>query len=756
MQEKIIRFRIPIVAASLAITLLALFLFPRLKVNPGLDNYVPEHIENRVYLRKLDSIFGGSEMIMVMLHTEDVVNASTLERLRSLADELCQLEGIDRCVSPLDAMEISYEDGFMLMEPFLEEIPQDIAEDETIRPRIMENPMASRFFAEDFSLVSMILSKNMQTSDTIIDVIKNVIAEHPGEEEVLIGGLPFIRYSISDNIKTDLTRLVPLAMLLMVLLLYFSFREWKGVFMPLIIVTMSIILSFGVMALLGWEISLITILLPIMLIAIANNYGIHMIARYQELTRNDGSLTMKQVSKQIFLDLNRPIVITGLTTIGGVLGLLSHSMVPAAQLGVLTALGIGFALVLSIWFLPALLSFFRIPKARQRPGQSKMALADRWLNRFSSWVTLHPVRIVILSATVGLIGLIGIFFVEVDTNLEGYFLGKSEVRRSTELINDKFGGSQFISVLFNGDILLPDVLKRMEHYEKEIAGDPAVGHVSSPVTMLKELSKGFYNPGEEGYNQIPASADEAYQFIEIFAMGGNEEAVEQFIDYNYEYARMLISLKDGSNKTGKILHRKLKDLTENDPNVEFIAGASLTKIELADMVVNGQYRSLVFAMVVVFILLSIVFRSPRAGVLSSLPLSVAILVLFGIMGLFGISLDIATALLSSIMIGVGIDYTIHFLWRFKVERNRGLDHKEAARVTLCTTGRGIFFNAFSVMVGFLALSLSNFAPMRYFSGLVVISIFTCLISALLLVPSIVILTKPKYLDRNSQKINSHE
>jgi predicted RND superfamily exporter protein len=109
-------------------------------------------------------------------------------------------------------------------------------------------------------------------------------------------------------------------------------------------------------------------------------------------------------------------------------------------------------------------------------------------------------------------------------------------------------------------------------------------------------------------------------------------------------------------------------------------------------------------------------------------------------------LDIATALLSSIMIGVGIDYTIHFLWRFKVERANGFEHKEAVRKTLATAGRGIVFNAFSVIVGFLALSFSDFAPLRYFSVLIVISISTCLISALLLVPSIVILTKPKFLE----------
>jgi hydrophobe/amphiphile efflux-3 (HAE3) family protein len=749
MQERIIRFRILIIAASVIITILALLLLPRLEVNPSLDEYVPEHIENRVFLKKLDSIFGGSEMILVMLHSEDVVKASTLERLKSMADDLCQIEGIDRCITPFDATEISYEDGFMLMEPLLEEI-SDADDYESLKERIGGNTMAGRFFSDDFTLVSLILSKNLQTPDTIIEVIQEVIAGHPGSEEVLIGGLPFIRYSISGNIKSDLILLVPLGLVLMVLMLYFSFREWQGVFLPFIVVVMSVIMSFGVMALLGWQISLISILLPIMLIAIANNYGIHLIARYQELARSGASLSMKQICKQIYIDLWRPILITALTTIGGVLGLLSHTLVPAAQLGVLTAIGIGFALILSIWLLPALLSFFKLPEPSSKKKPARMALADRWLNRFSGWVTLYPKRIVILAISIGALGLIGIFFIEVDTNIEGYFTGKSEVRRSSDLINDKFGGSQFISILFSGDVLQPDLLHRMEKYEKEIAEDPAVGNVSSPVILLKELSKGFYNPGEDGYYQIPASAGEAYQFIEVFSMGGNADAVEQFIDYNYEYSRILVSLKDGSNSTGKHIQKKLKQITKGDPNVEFIAGTSLTKIELADMVVRGQIKSLIYAMVVVFILLSLVFRSLKAGVLSSSPLSVAILVLFGIMGILGINLDIATALLSSIMIGVGIDYTIHFLWRFKIERGRGLDHKEAARVTLSTAGRGIVVNAVSVILGFIPLSLSNFVPMRFFSALVVISIFTCLISALLLVPAIVILTKPRFLEQNNK------
>jgi len=746
MQDKIIKYRSFIVIASVVITLLSLLLIPRLQVNANVDDYVPDTIKNKVYLKELDSIFGGSEMILIMLYAEDVVNTTTLGRLESLASDLNGLEGIDRVISPFSAQEISIDDGLMTMAPFFEVMPQNKAGFESLKKRIAANSMTNRFFSEDFSLVSLVLIKNTKTPDVIIDDIKEIVSNHPGSEEVLLGGLPFIRYSIAGNILSDLIVLLPIAMFLMVFMLYFSFREWKGVFMPFIIVLMSIILSFGLMAFLGWKISLFSILMPIMIIAIANDYGIHLIAHYQELARTKELLSMKEICKQIYIDLKKPIFITGITTIGGILGLLSHTMVPAAELGVLTAIGIGFALVLSLWFLPAMLSFFKLKDKNFKKTAKKAAVLDRWLGKMGNWVTLHPKRIITISLLITAIGVAGVFFLKVDTNVESYFSSKSEVGRSTKMINEKFGGSQFISVLFSGDVLSTEVMKRMETYEKEILKDPAVGLVSSPVSLVKELSKGFYTPGEEGYNEIPATSDEIYQLIEVFSLGGNEDDLSQFLDYNYENARILISLKDGSNSANKRVLQKLNALTRDDPNVQFSAGAGLTEIELADMVVRGQIMSLIFAMAVVFIILSFVFRSPKAGLLSGLPLTIAIVVLFGLMGIFGIAVDIATALLSSIMIGVGVDYTIHFLWRFKRERTKGHDHKEAVRITLKTSGRGIIINALSVIVGFMPLILSNFTPLKFFGALIVISITTCLISSLFLVPAIVILTKPRFLE----------
>ncbi len=749
MQEKIIKYRFIIVVTAFVITILSFFTFPNLKVNANLDDYVPDTIKNKVYLKTLDSIFGGSEVILIMLHSDNVINTSTLKRLEVIATDLCELDGIDSCISPFDIKNISYEDEITSIDPFFGDLSEDQINFSELKHSISNNTMASRFFSKDFSLISLVLTKNTKTPDTIIDDIKNIINNHSGNEEVIIGGLPFIRHSISGYIQNDIVFLLPTAMVLMVFMLYFSFREWKGVFLPFVVVLMSVILSFAVMSLLGWQISLFSILMPIMIIAIANDYGIHLIARYQELIQDSKSYSMKQICKQIYADLKWPILITASTTICGVLGLLTHTMILAAQLGILTAIGLGFSLVLSLWFLPAILSYFKPSKTFIKTTQGKITRIDRWLNRLGHWITTYPKRIIITSIFISCIGILGVFFLKADTNIESYFSGESDVKRSIEVINDKFGGAQFISVLFSGDVLSPKVINQMDAYEKELVKNPHVGLVSSPATLIKELSKGFYNPIESSYNQIPETSDEIFQLLELFLLSGDEDAILQFLDYDYENARMLISLKNiNKSADSKSVVQLIKSLTKNDPNVQFVAGSSLTEIQLADLVVKGQIKSLIFAMTIIFILLSIVFRSPKAGLLSSLPLSIAILVLFGLMGLFGISLDIANALLSSIMIGVGVDYTIHFLWRFKTERSNGLSHKDAAKITISTSGRGIIINAISVIIGFSPLILSNFTPLKFFGALIVISITTCLISSLLLIPSIVILTKPKFLEKH--------
>ncbi len=727
---------------------LSVLQFHKLTINPSFDDYIPKEVSNRVYLDKLDSLFGGNEKIMLILTSSgNIINRQSYDRLQSLTRELEKLEGVEGCLSIANIIDIKQEEGFTMLEPLIDEIPEEADELEALKQRILNSKMGQRLVSADLSAMAILLTKSDSVEDReIILAIEAVIEQNPGSEEVFIGGLSFIRYSISQSIKKDLRILLPLALLLMIVMLYFSFREWKGVVLPFIVVVLSILFAFGLMAILHWEISIVTILLPIILIAIANDYGIHLINLYQEKSRLGEDANNTQIVISVYRQLKRPIILTALTTIGGILGLLSHKMAPAAQLGVLGSLGIGLALLLSLYMIPVLLTFYKLRPTLKDRGIRKRSPIAIVLSIFSRWAITYPRRVMAGFAVIMIISTAGLFLINVDTNVEGYFPPKSEVKKGIDLINQKFGGSQYISVVFGGDVLSPASLARMDDYSREMEKLPEVGHVISPGMFLRELSKGMYLPGEAGYDALPASENEAVQYLEVSAMGGYQDQISQIIDYNYNNARILVSMKDGSNQTGKVILEALRNLTRNDDQVKYIAGPGLSKIQIADMVVEGQIKSLVWAFAIILVLLIIIFRSISVGIKSILPLIISTLFLFGTMGWWGIPLDIVTALLSSIMIGAGIDYTIHFLWRYKLEYARLRNIAQAITTTLNTAGRGIVFNAFSVMVGFSVLILSSFAPIRFFGLLVVISIFACLISALLFIPALINLTKSKSLE----------
>jgi predicted RND superfamily exporter protein len=423
-------------------------------------------------------------------------------------------------------------------------------------------------------------------------------------------------------------------------------------------------------------------------------------------------------------------------------------MPPAAELGILSSAGIGVALMLSLYLIPLLLSFSS--RKRIKPSNNSItqkSFVDKVMGLFTHWVTRYNKRVIIVFAIVSVVSVGGLFQLKVDTNVEEYFIGKSDIKKGIELVNNKFGGSQYVSILFKGDILSPEALKRMEQYTAEIQKLPMAGNIISPSVFFKELSKGMFASDEVGYNALPTSKSEAVQYLEIFSMSGFDDQIAQFIDYNYEHSRILVSMKDGSNQTGKAILKALSDITEGDSQLVSISGPGLSKIQIADMVINGQKSSLLLAFAIIFVLLALIFRSVSAGVHASLPLVLSTLFLFGLMGIFNIPLDIVTTLLSSIMIGVGVDYTIHFLWRYKSEYALENNIDTAIEKTLKTTGRGIVFNAMSVIVGFSALIFSNFAPLRFFGVLVVTSIFSCLISALLLIPAIIKSINPTYLKK---------
>ena len=748
--NKIIQWRWFIIFAYIAITLVFASQIPRAKIDSDLKSMLPTDMESRINTDKIDEIFGGTDMLMVVIKADDVLRPETLKRVKNISRQMKRIKGVDKVLSLFELKSIKGEEEALIINPAVKRIPKTEEQKEALRRELKDNDIVyGSVVSEDFTLTAVIaLLKSGVSDGFIISEVNKLVENNPGQEKVVIGGLPNWRVQVAKSIQTDLRRFLPLGLLIMLIFLYICFKQLRGVLLPFAVVIMSIIVSMGLIPLLGWKIQVITVILPVMLIAIANDYGIHLVARYQELNVEGSHYLKKDLARKIFSSLSKPVLITGLTTMVGMLCLLGHIIIAARQLGVLAASGIVFALAASLFFIPAVASFLPTSKKvihASRDSEKKPVL--EWLLAFfGNFVSKYSKVIVVVSLILAAFVSVGIFFVVVNTDPNKYYSKGHPIVYTANLINKDLGGSQNISIVYEGDIKDPRIMKKIDSVERKIEEIPEVGNTTSIARIVRQMSRALNDVGEEFYDVIPETRNAIAQYFELYSMSGDPEDFEKLVDFPYENAIITARIKTTSTSGLDKVIEQIEEMVKDDKEVKLVGGFGLIFSELARVLVTGQFISLGLAILVVGVLIMILFRSVTAGLISAIPLSISVITLFGLMGIFGIELNIATSMLSSIMIGVGIDYTIHILWRYKEERMNELAPRPAIRRALTTTGRGIIFNALSVIIGFVILFTSSFMPVRFFGFLVIVSIFTCLMGALVLIPSLCIVLRPKFLE----------
>lgn len=743
----VINFRWFIIIGFLAITVAFMTQLPKAEIDSNVKSQLPADMGTRLTLDKIEDIFGGTEMAIIVLETDDVLNKETLKRVKKISRDVERIKGVDRVLSLFELKNIKSEYGSMIVDPAVKRIPRNDKQTEELRHELINNDIVyGVVVSEDFTATSIIALLKANVNDTeIVNEIRQVVNSTEGDEKVHLGGFPVIRTHVSSDIQQDMRRLMPFGLLIMLVFLFLCFRQIRGVLLPFFVVLMSIMVGMALIPILGWKIQSMTVIAPVILIAIANDYGIHILSRFQEDNHDKSRLTNKELAKEGIMSLGKPVILTGITTVAGMLSLLTHIIVPAEQIGIIAAVGIVFALLASLMFIPAILSLLPVPKPVIK-SDGKKHFIERMLESLATFVTKAKKGIIISSIFITVIIALGIQYIIVDTNPVNYYSKDSDIVKTSDVINEKFGGSTSLSIVAEGDIKNANLMKKIDKLENDVKKLEHVGNTTSIARVVKQMSRALNDSGEVYYDKIPDSRNAVAQYFELYSMSGEPDDFEKLVDFPYEHAQITARIQSSSSGVIKSTVNDIKKIIGDDKDFTLVGGFAAIFSELSDKVIEGQVTSLLLSVVIVFILMVILFKSLTAGILSILPLALSLILLFGTMGFTGVELNIATAMLSSIMIGVGIDYTIHFLWRFKIERGNGLSHENAVIKTLTTTGRGILFNALSVIIGFAALMISNFMPVKFFGVLVVMSIFTCLVGAMVLLPVIIIYTKPKFLD----------
>jgi hydrophobe/amphiphile efflux-3 (HAE3) family protein len=751
-EELIIKYRWPIISGCLLITAVMGIQLRNLQIDADPMALFPSSMPSRVNTIKIEKIFGSSDMLFFLFQTDDVLSEKTLRRVQAISREFHKVKGIKEVLSLFDTKRIAGEGGAMIVEPAVKTIPATAAQREALRTELADNELASEIVvSKDFHFTAVIVTLNLDASKSdVYKMARKIVDAIPGDEKVFTGGVPAFQTMIMQNIVKDIFILVPAALLIILGVLFGFFGQLRGVLLPFSVILLSTVLGMGILPVMGWKLTIMSALCPIMVVAFSNNYGLYLVARYKELCAGPEERTGKELAAEVFKGLYNPILYSGITTMVGILGLLSHIIIPARQNGIAAASAIGFSLFVSLAGIPAVLSLLKVPK--KKPAEIKKhswPLLDKSLLRASDSIVRRPKAILVVTAMITVIGILLAMRIKVDTNQENLFAKNHPISQSTRIINDHFGGSQNISILVEGDIKDPALLNKLERYKDTLQRLPGVGQVASIADVLRIMSKALNDKGEPGYDRIPQTRDAVAQYLELYAMSGKSEDFERLVDFNYEKAQLMVRINDGATPVVNDILRKIHALKKSDPEITMVGGYSAVFSEFANSIVKGQINSILFALVSITILVMVPFRSALAGLMASVPLIISIVLGFGIMGACGIRLDIATVIITSIVIGAGVDFTLQFLWKYRGLRQIGMDYRVAVRETMLTTGRAITFNALCVVAGFSALFLSSMPPLQMLALLFCVLTLACMAGSLVVIPAMCLVIKPKFLEPSS-------
>lgn len=730
---------------------------PDIKIDPRVEIVLRQNNPvEKEYVANKERFASYADILVGMMH-DDVYNPASLEKIQSIMDEAEGIRGVKKVTSVLNVKNIRGVDGGLEVKPMVEEgtLPRAPGDLEELRAMagswdVYEGVYVTR--DGKGTALAIVLNDDIETDD-IVPIyyrLEGIMQKYQGPEEFFISGPTVVEALQGHYMIKDLKLLVPLVLVVLLVSLFVFFRSIQGMLLPLLGVAISCIWTMGLMAMLDIPLTMVTTALPVALMAVSSAYGIHVLENVFSDAHDgsDGRDGIIQALDRVRL----PVIMAGLTTIASFLSLCTTPIVPITQFGLLTAFGIASALILALTFTPAVLSILeacgRVHVSHHHTSRDLVGPLLRWLER----VTIaHSRTILAWSVAVLVVSVAGAFFVKSDLNLIEDFRKSSPIRIADEILNRNFAGTSLFNVAFTGggeDTMKdPAVLRDMERLQARLAGIESVGKAVSVVDFIKRMNQAMHD-GDPAYYVIPDSRELIAQYLLLFSFSGGGDELDSFVNYDFSQGQILLQMKTQSGYLAQEVVDTVDRFERNDLHGTGVTdiittGLAMLAKEFNRLVVWSQVNSFIVAFILVMLVTAATFRSFKLGVYSMIPLIVPIIFNFGVMGMTGIKLNAATAIIASLAIGMGIDYSIHFLSRYRHEIVLVNDVDRAITIALHTSGRAIVYNAVAVAAGFLVFVPSNFVILSQMGMLVALVMMTTSTAAITLLPALVKVFPPR-------------
>jgi len=736
------RFPKIVLAVIIIITLIFGYFATKVKMTTDIKDFFPKDDPKVATYNQVEDIFGGAEYIMVAVTADDIFHYETLKKIDSLTEQFSELEGIASVKSLTSIDEIKGTEWGLEISSLISELPENEEELRPLKGKILGDEMYRGFIVSEDAKAALIILELDADVDSVLlaGKVSKLIEDNEGPENLYITGTPVLNNVLADSMKGDLKKLLPIVLLIIALILYLYFRSLKGVILPFTTVLISLIWTLGLMGILDKSISPLNAVMPIILVSLGNAYGIYLLNRYEE------ELKFGKSSKEAVIGsittVGIAILMAGGTTVAGFASNVFSDITLMRDFGIFTSFGVAIALLITLTLFPAVLSLI---KSNKKKGRIK----NNYLGKITSMLANLAINkskiIIIITLFLVILSLAGLPRLKTDSNFFNFFAEGSQAKIAYNLVKDKFTGSESIEIFIEGDVQDPELLKAMNNFQNDLKSTGLIGEPTSIVNIIERTNKAMHE-NQSGFEKIPDNRDLIAQYLLLIEMS-DDSYLQNFVTLDYQKARIQALVKDTSSEgTASLLAAIERYEEENFAGIKIKStdtGIIVLIDALADMIIKGQIKGLIFALITVFIIVFLLLHSLKGSILSVLLIALVSLINFGVMGWAGIALDIVTVLISSIGVGVGIDYSIHIYSRYLEEFKAGLSVREAIVKSIETTGKSIISNAAAVISGFIILVFSSFPPFKYFGILVSLIMFVAATGAMLFIPAM-LLSLEKY------------
>ncbi len=720
--------------------------------------------------------FGKDEFIVIAIHGPDIFRLNFLEKLRDLHNDLEEnVSYLDEITSLVNVRNTRGINDELIVEDFLETWPRDAADLTALKKRAGNNTLYENYILNEGGTITTIIIKplacnpendellqeegtcqpmsNVQNRE-MITALTPILANHDTPDfSITISGMPVVIEHLNLTLEKDLGKIIPMIFIMIILILGVLFKRISGIIYPIIIFIISLLSAIGIMAIFKIPMTNITTILPSFILVVSISDAVHILAlfypKFQQLQDKEKAIVAAMRHAGL------PILMTSLTTAGGLVSFMAAKIAPIADLGIVVPTAVFLALFYTIFLIPSLLAIFPV-KLKDNHDTGKKQLNSMFEN--IAGITCNRQGLIFSLFILFLIlAVIGIGKLKFEHNALKWFPEDSEIRLATEKIDKEMSGTVSFDVvidtgktdgLYNINFInaLEEAVQKFSAYESE---DLSVGKVFSLATVLKETNRALHE-NLQTYYKLPESQELVAQELFLFQMSGSDD-LEELVDQQFSKTRftMHVPYRD-SSKYKKFVVDVEADLKKRFPDCTITAtGVNALFVEILNNVMTTMAKSYTIALVLISLLMIVMLGKLRMGLLSMVPNLVPIIMIVGLMGWMEIPLDFGTVLIGSITLGLVVDDTIHFLHTFSRYYDQYGDPEKATLKTLQTVGRAMLVTSLVLIAGFLCDLFSELALNKNAGILIASTIFVALITDFLLAPAILSLVYKKHAGTDS-------